>query len=99
MGEEQARLDILDILYSKRNGGQYLSYRELKDRLCHVTDPQMLSELISMKHLNLIHIQNGLTRFLEGPDFLGRISITAEGETYFKDSLKKKKLLLLANAV
>lgn len=97
MENEQLRLDILSILFSKRNGEKYLRYRDLRDWLGS-EDPQLISELIALKHLQLIEIQNGLTRFLEGSDTLGMIAITVEGEAYFKQSLERKKLLLLANA-
>ena len=98
MEAEQLRLDILSVLYSRRNGEKYLSHRDLKNRLDHVDDPHLLSELLSMSHLHLIEIQNGLTRFLEGSDLLGMMSITTEGEAYFRQSLQKKRIMLLAKA-
>ena len=96
MEDEKLRVDILGILYSKRNGEKYVSYRELYQRLGYVDNLSLLNEIISMNYLRLIKIQNGLTRFLEGSDFQNIMSITPEGETYFKQSLLKKKLLLLA---
>jgi len=95
---EQSRLDTSSALYSRRNGEKYLSYRQLRNRPGHVDDPHLLSELLSMSHLHLIEIQNGLTRFLEGSDLLGMMSITTEGEAYFRQSFQKKRILLLAEA-
>ncbi len=96
MENEKLRLDILSILYSIRNGEKHLSYKNLKYRLGHVEDNQLIIELFTLSRLKLINVQNGLTRFLEGSDSFGVMSISAEGEEYFKKSLEWKKKLQLA---
>ena len=94
---ESLRLDVLSILYSIRNGEKYFGYKKLKDRLSHVDDSQLISELIALSHLRLIDIQRGLTRFLEGLDSIGVMAISTEGEAYFKKLFELKNVTQLVN--
>jgi len=91
---EELRLDILRSLYSERHGEKYLSYQRLRDRLSNVEDSQLISELTTLGHLQLVEIQNGLAPFLEGSNPLGWIAITDRGEAYL-ESFEKRRVLLL----